>query len=357
MTKNKKDRQILQRLFTDLKSPSGLSGIDKLKKRSNLPESTVRAFLQENRVYSLHKPARKVYPRKATLANDIDYQWQSDLAILKKFAKFNNGYGYLLCVIDVYSRFGFIKPLKRKSAIEVTTEFEKILLTTNRRPLKLQTDLDKSYMGHTFQKMLRRYDITHFQTSSDLKATLVERFIRTIVTKIYKLISLRQSFKFIDQLENIIYGYNHSIHSSIGVTPSQVNKSTKRTLWIKQHTRNVKKTPTPPKFQLGDNVRISRYKRLFRKGYLPQFSEEIFIIAHVNRGRPNSYSLSDLNGERIDGTFYEEELNHFPLTKNTLFLIDKIIKKEKNKILVSWKGYPPEFNSWVKLKDLKKAQS
>ena len=349
----KKELQTLRKLFTNVKLPSGLSSIEKLRKASKLPVSKVRNFLQRDPTYSIHKPARKTYPRQTTLAREPDYQWQSDLAILKKFAPHNNGYGYLLCVIDVYTRFGFIRPLKRKSGIEVTNNFEHILVSSDRRPLKLQTDRDKSYMGGNFQKMLKKYDITHFQTNSELKATLVERFIRTVVTKIYKLISLRQSFKYIDKLENIAQAYNSSIHSSTGVPPNRVNNSAKREIWLRQHTKNPK-PPSAPKFQQGDTVRISKYKRLFRKGYLPQYSEELFTIIHVKRGTPNSYSLSDLNGSRIDGIFYEEELTAFPITKHTEFLIDKIIKRKGDKVYVSWKGYPATFNAWVKLKNIKK---
>ena len=329
MTKtSKKNIETLQKLYTNLKLPSSLASLEKLKKASKLPKSIVKKFLESNRTYSLHKPARKFYPRRPTLAREPEYQWQSDIAILKKFSSYNGGYGFLLFVIDVYSRFGFIRPLKRKSGIEVTAQFEDILISSKRRPLNLQTDLDKSYMGKDFQRLLHRYNIKHFQTKSELKATLVERFIRTIVTKIYKLMSLRQSYKYIDQLKNIVRAYNSSVHSSTGVAPAHVDNSKKLQIWIKQHSKNVK-VPSEPKFKNGDNVRISRYKRLFRKGYLPQFSEELFTVANVNRGTPNTYSLLDLSGRRIQGIFYEQELTAFPVTKHTTFLIDKILKAEK----------------------------
>jgi len=103
--------------------------------------------------------------------------------------------------------------------------------------------------------------------------------------------------------------------------------------------------PTQSPLEIGDRVRISKYKRkTFDKGYTPNWTEEVFIIDEIQRTNPITYKIKDLNGEPIKGTFYREELQK---TDQEVYRIEKVIRKTKDKALVKWKGYPDEFNSWV----------
>ena len=99
-----------------------------------------------------------------------------------------------------------------------------------------------------------------------------------------------------------------------------------------------------PKFKIGDYVRISKYKNIFSKCYLPNWSEEIFIINKVKNTVPWTYLINDLNGEEIKGSFYEKELQK---TDQKEFRIEKVIKKKGNKLYVKWKGYDNSFNRWI----------
>ena len=104
-----------------------------------------------------------------------------------------------------------------------------------------------------------------------------------------------------------------------------------------------------PKFKVGDHVRISKYKNIFAKGYMPNWSEEIFIIKKIKNTVPWTYVVNDLNGEEIIGTFYENELQ----SKNQQeFRIEKVIKITGDKLYVKWKGYDNYFNSWIDQKDI-----
>ena len=110
--------------------------------------------------------------------------------------------------------------------------------------------------------------------------------------------------------------------------------------------------PGKPKFAIGDEVRISKYKRtVFDKGYTPNWSEEMLVVDRVIPTRPITYSIVDLMGEAIEGTFYEQELQK---AKQETFRIEKVLNRDnKNKKgLVSWSGYPDKFNSWISFKDL-----
>ena len=104
-----------------------------------------------------------------------------------------------------------------------------------------------------------------------------------------------------------------------------------------------------PKFKVGDHVRISKYKNIFAKGYMPNWSEEIFIIKKIKNTVPWTYVINDLNGEVIIGTFYEKELQK---TDEKEFRIENVLKKKGGKLHVRWKGYDNSFNSWIEKKDL-----
>ena len=104
-----------------------------------------------------------------------------------------------------------------------------------------------------------------------------------------------------------------------------------------------------PKLKIGDNVRVSKYKNIFAKGYTPNWSEEVFIINKIKNTVPRTYAISDLNGEKITGSFYEKELQKNNLEK---FRIEKIIKRKGNKLYVKCKGYDNSFSSWFDKKDI-----
>ena len=104
-----------------------------------------------------------------------------------------------------------------------------------------------------------------------------------------------------------------------------------------------------PKFKVDDHVRISKYKNIFAKGYMPNWSEEIFIIKKIKNTVPWTYVISDFNGEEIIGTFYENELQG---TRQNEFRTEKIIKRKGDKLYVKWKGYDNSFNSWIDKKDI-----
>ena len=98
------------------------------------------------------------------------------------------------------------------------------------------------------------------------------------------------------------------------------------------------------KFKVGDIVRISKYKNIFAKGYVPNWSEEIFVIKNVKNTVPWTYVISDLKGKDIVGTFYEKELQN---TNQKEFRVEKVIKRKGDKPYVKRKNYDSSFNSWI----------
>ena len=104
-----------------------------------------------------------------------------------------------------------------------------------------------------------------------------------------------------------------------------------------------------PKFKVGDHVRLSKYKHIFSKGCVPNWSEEVFIVNKIKNTVPWTYTISDLNGEQIIGSFYEKELQK---TNQKEFRIEKVLKRKGDKLYVKWKGYNNSFNSWINKKDI-----
>ena len=170
----------------------------------------------------------------------------------------------------------------------------------------------------------------------------------------YKSFTMQNNIVYIDIFPKILAFYNNSKNRSIGMTPKQARKPENygKVYWnLYGGTAYAESNNQKPAFGIGDTVRISKYKRkTFDKGYTPNWTEEVFVISEIRPTNPITYKIKDLNGEEIVGTFYREELQK---TDQTVYRIEKVIRKTKEKALVKWKGYPDEFNSWVSLKNLK----
>ena len=140
-----------------------------------------------------------------------------------------------------------------------------------------------------------------------------------------------------DVLDDIVKRYNNTRHSTIKMKPIDVKDDT----YINTDKKINNKDP---KFKVGDRVRISKYKNVFAKGYVSNWSEEVFNVNKIKSTVPWTYEINDLNGEKIIGSFYEKELQK---TSQEEFRIEKVIKRKGDKIYVKWKGYDNSFNSWI----------
>ena len=147
---------------------------------------------------------------------------------------------------------------------------------------------------------------------------------------------------YIDKLDDIVDEYNNIYHRIIKIKPFDVKDNTYIDFEKEVNDKN-------PKFKVGDHVRTSKYKNIFAKGYMPNWSEEVFIINKIKNTVPWTYIINDLNGEEITGTFYEKELKK---TNQKEFRIEKVLKEKGDKLYVKWKGYGKSFNSWIDKKDL-----
>ncbi|KAL4127491.1 hypothetical protein QTP88_011658 [Uroleucon formosanum] len=232
------------------------------------------------------------------------------------YSKKNKGYKYILCVIDCFTKFAWATPLKSKSAKEVSNAMSKILL--KRAPKLLQLDNGKEFYNSTFDTLMSKYNIHKYSTYSTMKACIVERFNRTLKEKMFREFTARGSHEWISILPLLINEYNNSKHRTIDMTPVEADANP-TSVGIKQRKIINRKN----KFNIGDNVRISTYKGVFTKGYLPSWSTEIFKIVKINDTLPTTYQLQDYTGKPIAGCFYSEEIlkTNYPND----YLVEKII--------------------------------
>ena len=259
------------------------------------------------------------------------------------FKDYNNGYTFLLLVIDTFSKYGYLIPLKNKKGETVADALKDIF--KKRKPGKLWTDKGKEFYNKNVKDLVELYS-----TENEEKSSIAERWVRTIKEKMWKYFTDNNTYKYIDVLPDLVEDYNNTVHSSTKFTPKEASKKKNElTVWRNLYPDRYKKYNITPKFSVGDEVRITKKKKVFEKGYTTRWTEEIFTITEIQNTNPVTYKLADLQGEEIKGTFYEPELQK---TEQQIFRIEKVIKKDKNKSLVKWKGYSDKFNSWVNNKDL-----
>ena len=166
-------------------------------------------------------------------------------------------------------------------------------------------------MGHIMEVNLKENDIEMYSTFNEGKSVVAERFIKTLKNKIYKHMTTIGKNVYFNDLDDIVDKHNNSIHSSIKMKPKDVTDDS----FVEYSEETNAKGP---KFKVGDNVRISKYKNIFAKGYAPNWSEEGFVVNKVQNIAPWTYLINDLNGEEIKGSFYEK--NYKRLIRKNLVL-------------------------------------
>ena len=171
----------------------------------------------------LHKPIKRNFTRRRVIANHIDEIWCSDLVEMQQFSKWNKGYRYLLMVLDVFSKYGWIVPLKDKKGETVAEAFKKIF-KEGRKPQYLWTDKGKEYYNKHVKELLDKNKITLYSTENEEKSSVCERWNRTIKTQMWKQFTIQGNTMYLDMLPKILKQYNNTKHSSIKMTPIEASK-------------------------------------------------------------------------------------------------------------------------------------
>ena len=250
-----------------------------------------------------------------------------------KYAKQNNNYKYILTVIDFFSKYSWCYPLKNKNSYEIIKFFKDIFKKSKRSRNFIQSDEGSEFINKIVQIFFKDNNIKWYYTyNRDIKCSICERFNRTILNKIYKDFTLNNNTIWIKDLNKLVKEYNNSYHRTIKMKPIDASKKSNENIVRKNYNFKIKNKK--PKFFIGDKVRNSLLKNTFEKGYTSNWSEEIFIIYDIKTSNVHYHFLEDLSGEKLDGSFYEQELLKTNMKDNDLYIIEKIIKKDGDQYLI-----------------------
>ena len=256
----------------------------------------------------LHKPVIKKFKKRRVFVKGIDKIWSCDLVDMQSLSKSNNGIKYLLTIIDIFSKYAWIVALKNKTGATVTAAFAEIF-KSGRKPNKIWSDKGKEFYNKDFKRLLAAESIELYSTENEEKSCIIERFNRTIRQIMYQYFTANTTRKYIDILDKLVEKYNNTWHSSIKMTPIKASlKKNEPTVFLNLYPTSKNVSKQKPKFSLGDRVRITAKKKTFAKGCTPNWTREIFEISQILFTAPITYRITDHNGEEIQGSFYEQEL-------------------------------------------------
>ena len=309
-------------------------------------------------VFSLHAPARRRFKRNSYIVPHPMHTAQADLVDMQMFASKNDGFRYLLTVIDVFSKKAFAIPIKVKSGVALAKAFDQLFKVYV--PAKLQTDRGKEFINQNVDKIMKDFNVTlYFSQNSDIKCSVVERFNRTLKSKMFKYFSSRGTRRYIEILPSLLESYNNSYHRTIRMAPNDVSsENVDRVFWNTHGSQSEREMilnldeNIGIKFRVGDTVRIKYTLTPMDKSYYPNWQDPIFKIKTVIRGMDRiMYHLTDENGANLGRRFYQEELQK--VDPDTAFRVT-IIKRDtkKKQVLVKWLNHPNTQPSWIPEKDL-----
>ena len=224
---------------------------DKKSMESGIASSSILAD-------ELHKPVIKKFNKRKVYSQFRDNIWGVDLADTQSLSKKNKGIKYLLCAINLFSKYAFFVPLKDKKGISITNAFKKIIKQSGRKPNKIWVDQGSEFYNNVFKRWLSDNDIIMYSTYNEGKSVVAERFIRKLKNKLYKHMTATGKNVYYDVLDDVVNKYNNTKHSTIKMKPIDVRDNNKR-VYIDEHNEK------DSRFKVDDRVRISKLKNIFAK--------------------------------------------------------------------------------------------
>ena len=365
--------KFLRKIYYDPSRAGSFQGPEKLydvvkkeyKGKSPLGLKRIAKWLEKQEVYSLNRPVKRTFQRARVIVSGRFDQFDADLADFQLLKRKNDNFTFILVVIDVFSRYAWAEPILSKSPSSVKRGFEAIFARAGQKPRRLRTDSGKEFTAIMMENYFEEENIEHFVTrNEEIKASYAERLIKTLKSKMWRLMKERKNFRYLDDLQKIVDSYNNTKHSTIQMAPAAVtNGDVSERLWWSQYKPRqpyIKKLASGKrkfKFKEGEHVRISQKAGVFERAYNEKWSTEIFLVQdRFIRDNLKTYKITDLDKQPILGTFYESELQRATLSYDREWEIEKEIETKGNKTLVKWKGWPSQHNSYILTSDLKNYQ-
>jgi Integrase core domain len=354
--------KLLTSIFYNVGHPACYSSVEKLREASGVPKKTVQAWLMRQDTYTLHKPVVRKFKRNRYIVHNMSVAYEADLMDVQKYKSENDQVSFILILIDIFSKKVWVETLKTKQGSVVAAALKAIFKRAP-TPVRLRTDMGNEFKCSSVQKLLKSYKISFSMTqNAEIKCACVERFIRTLRNKLEKYFTHFGVTRYVHVLQDLVSGYNKSVHSGTGYKPDDVNIATAPQVWENLYS-GVGRYPAidlypkgAPKIPDGSDVRISKAKKNFEKGSTRNWSREVFKVKKGVKRTPSVYKLEDHLHEQISGTAYDRELQEITLDGNSVFKIREVLqtkgKGRNRKVLVAYEGWPDKFNSWLSESDI-----
>ena len=288
----------LRELYEDVKSTPNYS-------------AKITKFLRSYDVHSKHRRiAKKTFPRRRVITRFPFELFMADLIEYQDDKFINRGYKFILLMIDCFTKMIYVAPMKRKNKEWSADAFESIFKTFDRFPVNIVTDGGLEFFNSSVQKIFDTYGINHYKTptKTKMKASIAERAIRTIKSRLEKYFRRSGKRKWIDVIDQFVDNYNKTPHRSIGMPPQDVSDENRDEVYKKLYP--LRSLTVVCRLKAGDKVRKIIEKDPWKKGYTQNWSEEIYEIATVRQSNTVCfYKLKHLNGEKITGIYYYYQLN------------------------------------------------
>ena len=299
--KSEKDKILtekLTRLYEDISSAPSYS-------------AKIANFLRHNYTHSLHRRiTKKTFPRRRVISRFPFENFMGDLIEYPNYKWQNNGYQYILVLIDCFTKMIYVRPMKRKSKEWTADAFQTIFKEFDSFPINLITDSGLEFFNSDVEKIFTSYGINHFayKTKTKWKASIVERVIRTIKSRLEKRFHVQKKNRWIDILDQVVQNYNSTPHSAHQLPPLEVNDENRDIVYKRMYP--LRSVSVVCRLREKDRVRKIREKTIFEKGYKINWSEEIYEISSIRQSNGVCwYTLVSLDNIKQPGIYYYYQLN------------------------------------------------
>ena len=336
--------EVLSNIYFDINSPGSFGGVRKLyteakKVLNSLTIKQVKNWIEDQLTYSLHKQVRNNFKRNKILVQQKSEQFEADLVNMQEISRYNKGNEYLITIIDCFSRFLYVYPIKKKTARNVIDSFNDLFKKV--KPVKLRTDRGLEFNNQFFKRFLEKNNVIYFTSKdSKIKCAMVERVNRTLKGKMEKYFTSVGKRNYIDILDKLVNSYNSSYHRTIKMAPKDVTDDNRQEVFENIYKVKSFKELFDKNKKLKLKYKDAKYKQNVRvkydlddkmdKKYLPLWRDRIYKIEKIiNRSLKPNYQLS-LNGKKLERSYYPEEIQRLKLEdEQIIHRIEKIIRKRK----------------------------
>ena len=347
------NKQINENWLSDF--PYSFGGIYRsYNEYKNLNKKEIDESFNYNDIYTRFKQYRKLKYDNPVYCRAKRDQFQSDVCYMadEELVQGSGGYKFLLIVIDVFTKYAWVFPLKNIKAVEIVKCFKDLF--TSEKPRNLTTDAGGEFVNLKVNRLLKKLKIKHYIARGRTKAQMAERFILSLKRLLYQICRARNTNNWVTVLDTALKIYLNRVHRTIKMPPKEAELPENQIVLSRIHNSRYdeikKRKKKHAKYKIGDTVRISLTRSKFKRGYLQNYSTEVWTVKEVLTNLPYPrYIVQDEDGEILKCVLNENEIVKF--NPSEVYQIEKVLKKRKRgkklQYYVKWLHLDKKFNSWI----------